>query len=75
MNSTSSYDLNTSTGITSMSEAIVGNNSNQPLITTNDIDLTNEEKHLLSNQDNLSSSSNLILILFIFYFLNNSRSD
>ncbi len=58
-----------------MSEAIVGNNSNQPLITTNDIDLTNEEKHLLSNQDNLSSSSNLILILFIFYFLNNSRSD
>lgn len=70
MNSTSSYDLDSSTGITPMSEAIVGNNSNQPLIITNDIDLTNEDKHLLSNQDNSSSSSNreyLLLILFIIY--------
>jgi len=57
MNSTS-YDLEPSIGMSQMSEAILGNNSNQPLITTNDIDLTNEEKHLLSNQDS-SSSSNL----------------
>ena len=59
MNSTSSYDLDSSTGITPMSEPIVGNNSNQPLITTNDIDQPNEEKQLLSNQDN--TSSNLVI--------------
>jgi len=43
-----------------MSEAILENNSNQPLITTNDIDLINEEKHLLSNQDNSSSSKHIL---------------
>jgi hypothetical protein len=63
MNS-SSYDLNASTGITQMSEPnITESNSNQPLITTNDIDLPNEENHLLSNQEN--SSSNKIFLLLI----------
>lgn len=52
----SSYDLHSSAGITQMSEAILENNSNQPLIITTDIDLPNEEKHLLSNQDNTISS-------------------
>ena len=53
MNS-SSYDLNSSTG---MSEPMTESNTTQPLITTNDIDIPNEEKHLLSDQDN--SSNNL----------------
>ena len=57
MNSTSSYDLDSSTGITPMSESLVGNNTNPPLITTNDIDLATEDKHLLSNQDNSSPSN------------------
>ncbi|CAF2520638.1 unnamed protein product [Rotaria sp. Silwood2] len=51
MNSTL-YDINSSLGMTHTSEAISEQNSNQPLITTNDIDITNEEKHLLSNHDN-----------------------
>jgi hypothetical protein len=63
MNSTSSHDLNSSTGITQMSEAIVETNSNQPLPPTTeaDIDITHEEKHLLLNEEN-SSSSNYSLI-------------
>ena len=59
MNSTSSsYDLNLSIDHTQMPENILENNLNQPLLTTTDIDLTNEEKHLLSNQDDSSSLSN-----------------
>ncbi|CAF3596754.1 unnamed protein product [Rotaria sordida] len=56
MNSTL-YDINSSLGMTHISEAILEENSNQPLITTNDIDTTNEEKHLLSNHDNLSQNN------------------
>ncbi len=56
MNSTS-YDLNSSIGIPQMSEVILESTSNQPLITTIDINLPNEEKHLLSKQDNSSSSN------------------
>ena len=59
----SSYDLNSSTGIPPMSETIVESNSNQPLITTNDIDISHEEKELLSNQDNSLSTSNHISII------------
>ncbi|CAF3358069.1 unnamed protein product [Rotaria socialis] len=55
MNSTS-YDINSSPDITQMSEAILESNSSQPLVTTNDIDTSNEEKHLLSNQDYLLQS-------------------
>jgi len=75
MNSTS-YDLNSSSGIIQMSEAILENNSNQPLITTNDIDLTNEEKHLLSNQDNSSPSNHFCpSIFFVFFYSLKFRSN
>jgi hypothetical protein len=58
-----------------MSEAILENNSNQPLITTNDIDLTNEEKHLLSNQDNSSPSNHFCHSIFLFLYFLKFRSN
>ncbi|CAF1239620.1 unnamed protein product [Rotaria sp. Silwood1] len=57
MNSTLN-DNNSSLDMTHMPETILEQNSNQALITTNDIDITNEEKHLLSNHDNLLQSNN-----------------
>lgn len=67
MNSTSSsYDLNLSIDHTQMPENILENNSNQPLLATTDIDLLNEEKHLLSNQDDSSSLSNHFLLSLSF---------
>jgi hypothetical protein len=70
MNSTS-YDLNSTPGIIQMSEDILENNADQPLITTNGIDLTNEEKHLLSNQDNSPTGNHFChsILFFLFLFL------
>ena len=60
MNSTS-YDHNSSSGIIPMAEAIEEKIPNQPLTaittTTTDINITNEEKHHLLNQDNPSSGN------------------
>jgi hypothetical protein len=66
MNS-SLHDLDSSTGITQMSETILESTSNQPLITTNDINISTEEKHLLSNQDNTSSGIHLISFHPLFF--------
>jgi hypothetical protein len=74
MNSTS-HDLESSVGMSQMSEAILQNNSNQPLITTNDIDLINEEKHLLSNQDNSPSSNHICYSIYLFLFRLKFRSN
>lgn len=63
-----SYDIDSSPGITHMPEAILESNSDQPLITTNDADNTNEEKHLLSSQDNLLQSNHLFVLKYYHHF-------
>lgn len=74
MNSTYD-DRHSSPGITDMSEALVEDDSNQALrITSAEIDPGNEEKHLLSNQDNPLSSEYTLSssvhrdVYFLFFF-------
>lgn len=60
--SSTSYNINSSPGITHTSEAMLEFSSNQPLIITNQIDTNTEEKHLLSNQDNLIQGNHCFIL-------------
>ena len=65
------HELDSSPGLPSMSEATLERNSDQSLtITTADIDLTNEEKHLLADQEHPPTSELMFLSIISHSVLN-----